>query len=111
MAVLAFQSLVRSIRSGCCGSGRNALKKIKVHDRDPRHYSNVALIRISGMTCQNCALRIENALNALQDVDAEVYFEKKEAIVRMQKSIPERIVSQVVSKVGYTVTAISKINN
>ncbi|MCO7176695.1 heavy-metal-associated domain-containing protein [Sporolactobacillus kofuensis] len=63
------------------------------------------------MTCQNCALRIENALNALQDVDAEVYFEKKEAIVRMQKSIPERIVSQVVSKVGYTVTAISKINN
>ena len=37
------------------------MKKVKVKDKDPSHYPYEKILKIDGMTCGNCANRVENA--------------------------------------------------
>lgn len=72
--VYAIYSYVRKLRQGggCCGGHEPAEKKVKVADRDKRHYPYTVTLTVDGMTCGNCVRRVENALNRLDGVWAEV---------------------------------------
>lgn len=103
LAILALRSTRRKMRSGCCGVNEKPVKKIKVHDRNSAHYPHIEIMKIDGMTCQNCVVHIENALNSLDGVFAKVSLDKNEATVRMRQQLPEQVLRRAVSDAGYTV--------
>lgn len=61
---------------------------------------------IHGMTCENCEIRVENALNRLDGVSAKVSWKKKAAVISFSRDIPDEVLKATVIKLGYQVTAI-----
>ncbi len=88
---------------GCCGEREEAVKKTGAADRNKRHYPYACRLRIGGMTCDNCARRVENALNALPGTWASVTISDKQAVVRMKEKLSEKELRQAVSAAGYAV--------
>ena len=111
--IIAIYFAVRSYRkklaSGCCGSASDpAPKKIRVQDQNVSHYSYAKVAQIDGMTCQNCAIHVQNALHALDDVFARVDLWKNEAVMHMKQDLPDGLLREIVLQAGYTVMSIRK---
>lgn len=99
VVVISVKSYSKKLTSGCCGGG-DVPKPQKV-DKNPDHYSHHVMLQIEGMTCQNCAKRVENALNAIDGVWAEVDLKQKRAKVRQKEQIPVEKLCAAVEKAGY----------
>ena len=63
-------------------------------------------LTIEGMHCENCEIRVENALNRLEHVACKVSWKKKTAIVSYSSEISEALLRDTVEAMGYQVTAI-----
>ena len=68
--------------SACCVEMEAMEKKVRVHDRNPRHYPFVYQAGIEGMVCANCARRVENAFCIRKDILARTNLERKTVIIR-----------------------------
>ena len=88
---------------GCCGSGSTTIRDKKTLT-EPKIGQKTLLIE--GMHCQNCEIRVENALNRLDGVLCKVTLKKKTATVSYSREVSEEVLIQTVEKVGYTVTGI-----
>lgn len=86
---------------GCCGEHEAALKKVKVQDRDKSHYPYTVVMRVDGMTCANCARRVENALNVLPGTWAAVDLGEKNATILLKDTPQEDALRQAVRQAGY----------
>ena len=83
----------------CCGGGSQ--KAVK-----PKKLSNVIstkVINIEGMTCEKCAMRIQNALNSIDGVSAKVSLRGKKATVKLGKDIPDTVLNKAITDLGYEV--------
>ena len=92
---------------GCCGEHEETEKRIKVKDRNVRNYPYAAELKIGGMTCDNCARRVENALNGLKDTWATVRIDNSRAVVRTKNTPDEEQIRETVRQAGYVVTEYS----
>ena len=105
-AVVAF-AIIRSIRhfkgGGCCGSGSTTIRSKKTLTAP---VIREKLLTIEGMHCENCAIRIENALNRLEGVLCRVHLKKKTAIVSLSTEAADSLLKETVECPGYTVTDI-----
>ena len=111
ICVFGIKSYLKRLTSGCCGSsGEKAVKRIKVKDRDLPHYPHQCILKVDGMSCGNCAIRVENALNAMEGVWARVDLESGEASVHMKQEYEDRALKDAVKASGYTVFRINRIN-
>ena len=101
-------SYVRKLRQGggCCGEHEPPVKKVKVADRDKSHYPYETVLTIDGMTCSNCVRRVENALNHLDGVWAQVDLGSRKAVVRMKQMLPANTLRETVREAGYTVLSV-----
>ncbi|SMC56931.1 heavy metal translocating P-type ATPase [Pedobacter nyackensis] len=64
--------------------------------------------KITGMTCQGCRTKVENALNSISGVSAEVTLEPAEATITMDKHISTEKLQGAISAVGnYTIEMIN----
>ncbi|MCR4691994.1 MAG: cation transporter [Lachnospiraceae bacterium] len=63
-------------------------------------------IRIEGMVCDNCAARVQNALNAIEGVSAKVRRSRGEAVVKADREIDADLLTGVISDLGYKVIDI-----
>lgn len=88
---------------GCCGSGGSIIRDRKTLTQ-PKLGEKTLLIQ--GMSCENCEIRVENALNHLDGVAASVSFKKKRAVVSYSQPVPEQLLKQTVERLGYQVTEI-----
>ena len=61
---------------------------------------------IKGLCCEDCAIRVENALNELPDVLASIDWQTKRALVRCSAEVADKTLIRVVEKKGYSVTEI-----
>ena len=95
----------KRIASGCCGSSSASERRIRVKDRDLRHYPYCTTLAIRGMHCRSCAVRVENSLNAIDGVFADVSLRAGTAAVHMKRKIPEARLRQAVMGAGYTAAA------
>lgn len=102
VCVLGVRSYLKKLKSGCCGSGGDEVKRVRPLDRNVNHYPYVKVVQIDGMHCQNCAKRIENAFNTQDGFFAKVNLAKQRAIVRSKREVPDRELKQVVRNVGYS---------
>ena len=104
----AVYRIVRKTKKGggCCGEHEESVKRVSVKDRTRSHYPYTLTLQIGGMTCDNCAARVENALNALPDTWARVDIADQKAVVLMKSEPAEKVLRHAVAAAGYTVTAV-----
>ena len=97
-AILAWavRSVYRKMKygGGCCGEHQAVEKKRVVKDRNPSHYPYLVELTIAGMTCENCARRVENALDAQEGVWAKVDISNHRAKVRLKTPPDETALRQ-----------------
>lgn len=109
LVALGIRSIRRRISVGCCGGSADpAPRKIRVADRDPAHYPYEKALQIKGMTCRNCAVRVQNALNSLNGVLAQVSLRNGTAAVRMKSELPDGMLRKAVAGAGYSVGSIEE---
>lgn len=61
------------------------------------------MFQIGGMTCENCARRVENALNSLEGVWADVRISNHQATIHTKKKPDEAALRQTMQNAGYVV--------
>lgn len=105
------RSSVKRIAHGCCGSGGDDVKKIKVKDKELSHYPFTCKIEVDGMTCSNCKKRVENAFNEQEGFFAVADLKEKRAVIHMKNKISEDEIRRIIKKAGYqpgkAVTSVS----
>lgn len=89
--------------SACCGEHEAAPARKRVADRNKTHYPYETTLHVGGMTCDNCAARVENALNELPDTWATVSIGTHEASVRTKAEPDIAAMRDAVSRAGYVV--------
>lgn len=109
ICVLGIKSYTKRLTSGCCGGGGDAVKKTKPKDTDISHYPYTSKILITGMTCKNCARRIENAFHELDGVWAEANAQKGYAVVHMKEKMDDAELRRIVSRTGYGVESVETL--
>ena len=104
-----FRSTIKRTKNGCCGSGGDEVKKIKVSDKNISHYPYTYKLEVDGMTCGNCKKRVENALNSRDGLYASVDLNKKQALIHMKERVPEDELKDIVRKTGYMPGNINEV--
>lgn len=88
---------------GCCSSGSNTIRS-KKKLTEPKLGEKV--LSVEGMHCENCEIRVENALNRLDGVACKVNLKKKTATVSYSAEVSDALLKETVEKMGYRVTQI-----
>lgn len=109
IAVLSVKSYMKKLTHGCCGGGDVAEKKVKVQDKKKEHYPYHKKIEVDGMTCKNCALKIENAFNSQQGCYGIVNLKEKQADLYMKQLSSDEEIKSLIEKVGYNVNKIETL--
>ena len=88
---------------GCCGSKGGTIRDKKTLTAPKLGEKTLA---IEGMSCENCEIRVENALNQLHHVAAKVSHKKKAAVVMYSAEVSEELLKTTVEKLGYRVVEV-----
>jgi len=107
LAVILLVAVLRTVKhfrgGGCCSSGSTTI-------RDKKTLSEPVLgektLTIEGMSCENCEIRVQNALNRLDGVLCKVTWRKKTASVSYSTEVSDDVLRETVEKLGYRVTSI-----
>lgn len=91
----------------CCGGGS---RQKKVKKKKLQKVLATKSVQIEGMTCDKCRMRVENALNSVEDINAKVCLHKKEAIVKIGKEIDDGTLEGIIKKQGYEVVSIKTLS-
>ena len=81
---------------------------IKVKKKKLANVKETLVISIDGMTCKNCSMRIQNKLNEMDNVSADVSLHKKQAVVEIEDGVSQEDINSAIERLGYTVTNIDK---
>ncbi|MDD7543399.1 MAG: heavy metal translocating P-type ATPase [Peptoniphilaceae bacterium] len=71
------------------------------HQENQEDVMTEKTIQVEGMSCDHCRKHVEEALNAIDGVAAEVNLEKKEARIRICKPVSEEALKQAIEDAGY----------
>lgn len=105
ICVIAVISYIRKLSKGCCGTAADKEKRL-AQKQGSFPYS--VTVSIGGMTCENCAARIENGFNRLDGVSASVDHKSATAVIRSEKPLSETTIRRTVMELGYTLISINK---
>lgn len=103
LIVMALSRAKKHFRGGCCSSGNTIIRESKVLTEPI--IGEYTLV-VQGMHCQNCAARIENALNRLDGVLCNVHLKKKIAVVSFSREVSADILKSTIEQLGYQVTQV-----
>ena len=95
-------------RSSCCGSAETVLPK-RVEDTDESHYPFKYLVSVDGMKCSNCAVNVENAINASGDTWAHVNLGRGRADVLSKNEKTEDDFVRALKGTGYKVSGFEPV--
>lgn len=105
--VFGVRNFAKHMATGCCGGG-DVPRRNRVKDRNRDHYPYAATLAIGGMSCRNCAVHVENALNSLDGVWAKVDLDANRATVLMKSQLGDAQLTSPVAAAGYTVRGIER---
>ena len=95
-------------KSGCCGGAESVLPR-PVEDTDESHYPHKYRVSVDGMKCSNCAVNVENAINAMGGTWAHADLGRKRADVLSKTEKNEADFVKALKGTGYMVTGFEKI--
>ncbi len=93
--------------SACCGKTEK-IKKTKPYSGG-KHYPHEATALISGMMCENCAAKVQNALNGLSGISARVTIDGKKARIFAKDPVDEQAIRRAVHAAGYGVSGFTVV--
>ncbi len=105
IAVFAIRQSVSHFRGegGCCGGGGGSTVELDKSLSGPVVQEKT--FHVEGMSCDNCRIRVKNALNRIDGISAEVNLKKKLATVRYEKEVPDEELIEIVQEAGYVLKA------
>ncbi len=106
ICVLGVRSYLKKLKTGCCGSGGDEVKRVRPVDSDKSHYPYAKVVRIEGMHCQNCVKRVENAFHSQDGFYTKVDLAKGTALVRSKREVSDQELKQIVRKLGYSPVSV-----
>lgn len=89
------------IKRKCCGGRTPEKREEKTLDFKPIFEVTV---RIDGLCCEDCAVRVENAFNRMNGVMANACHKEKRTVLLLEKELDETEIRAVVSACGFDVT-------
>lgn len=104
LVVLSVLRAGRHFRGGCCGSGGDIREKKAL----PGPELGCKTMHVEGMHCENCEIRVENALNRLEPVSARAHWRKKQVLVHYCAPVEDAQLRSTVERLGYQVTDIAE---
>lgn len=107
IAAYGARRLVRRTKGeeSCCGGGdgTTTFKEAHITDKDESHYPYTADYHVAGMSCDNCAKKVTNALDSIKGTWATVDLKGETAHVRSMSPIDADAYKNVVSEAGYRI--------
>ncbi|MBQ9977957.1 MAG: heavy metal translocating P-type ATPase [Clostridia bacterium] len=98
-----FAAAAMSLSSFCVVSNALRLNFIKL-DRKKEKKKMVITLNIEGMMCPHCSGRVKTVLEGIDGVvSADVSHERKNAIITLEKDVPNEILVSAIEKEGYKV--------
>ena len=102
---VALQQTKKRLKGGsCCSSGSSTIRDKKTLTEP---IIGKKILTVEEMHCENCEIRVENALNRLDGVLCKVNLKKKTATVSYSVEVSDDLLKDTVEKLGYQVTKIS----
>ena len=101
ICITAIKSYLKKLAHGCCGAGGDEEKRSK-SKRDLSDCKYRYSMKIGGMSCKNCAAKIENAFNR-QGIYAQTDFKNGTAEIYSPSPVAEFKVRQTIVGLGYSV--------
>lgn len=89
--------------SSCCSGGAITPPPKKKLDGA---IVDTKIVDIEGMTCSNCKIRVEQALDTIDGAAAEVNLHRNHAVVKMTREVSNEEIRQALAGSGYTITGI-----
>lgn len=109
IAVIIYTIHATRKRNTCtCGRGANAIP-IEIADKDPAHYPYELTFYIGDMKCSKCPILVENALNSIDGVWAEVNPLDETACVRMKQPVKKTTFQKAVSDAGFRILKMTSL--
>ncbi|MDE7253848.1 MAG: cation transporter [Acetatifactor sp.] len=98
IAVLAIKPTIKHFKGsgGCCGGGDYQPKKKKLGKIIQKK-----TFQVKGMHCEHCCRRVEEAVNEIAGVSAQVKLKKGIVIVSYEKPVDDGIIVHKIEKAGY----------
>ena len=87
--------------SGCCAVTEKPDARVRVRDRNRAHYPYRVKAQVGGMTCANCARKVENALNAQDGIWATVDLNARTAQILTRQAPDVHALQEAVREAGY----------
>lgn len=101
ICLTAVKSYLKKLAHGCCGAGGDEEKRSKFkHDLSDCKYRYT--VKIGGMSCKNCAAKIENAFNR-QGLYAQADLKSGTVEIYSPSPVVEFNVRQTIVGLGYSV--------
>ncbi len=96
--------VIRKIRHGasCCGEKEAPVERVRAADADQSHYPFHYVIKVEGMTCGNCARRVENAFHQTGEALAHVNLGAKQVKLSYKRSVNRQELAKIIDAAGYT---------
>ena len=110
LAIVVIIALMGSMKhfkggGGCCGGGGKAMREKKTLSSP---VIGEKILTLDGLHCENCEIKVENALNRIDGVLAKVERKKKRATVSFSKEVSDETLKERVERLGYKVIAIEE---
>lgn len=105
ICTLAVVSYGKKLSKGCCGTDGDKEKRIAPKQGEFPHHATVA---VGGMTCEKCAVCIENGFNRLDGVSASVDHRSGTAEIHSAEPVSELVIRKTVVDLGYSVREITR---
>lgn len=104
VAAFAFRSSISHFKGegGCCGGSSSPKKNRK--KRLKKVLNEKYIVHVEGMHCKACAIRIENAINSVDGVIADVSLSKNTAQIKTDHKIEIFDIIEIIELEGYQVT-------
>ena len=107
ICIFSVKSYIKKLAHGCCGTGDD--EKSSEIKAALSEYKYKYTVKVGGMSCKNCAAKIENVFNRKDGLYAKADFENGTAEIYSNAEVSEFTVRQTVVGLGYSVEGIEKI--
>ena len=107
ICIFSVKSYMKKLAHGCCGAGGDDEKASEIK-ADLSEYKYKYTVKIGGMSCKNCAAKIENTFGRKDGLCAKADFKSGIAEIYSNADVSEFTIRQTVVGLGYSVKEIEK---
>jgi len=110
IGIYAVVNYRKKLKSGCCGAGGDSgpADLVQPKDQDEANYPYKATMAISGMHCENCVAKVQNALNRIDGVWAKVDLSSNSAKILYKDEKLAKQMRMAVINNGYSVDSFTE---